>query len=289
MKIKLNQMPKWKTKRKIKKDYQAKDLKNPFFRQKQTANKSKRFRRWPFVVAPVLAGVLAWFFWAAPIWQLKTVDIQGLTRIDKTELENLARNREVNSRWLFFKERNIFLFQEKELYSEITDKYNFAQLEIRKILPNKLEIKISERPYAFIFQQGSEYNYASGDGYIIKEVVVLEEDKAKYSILENRSEVVSIGSKNKLSLKQEYLDFFFDLSSKLAEHPDLPAERFIIDQELNSLTVKFKDGPAALFNIKNDAGEQVADLALVKKEKIRDNFSKTNYIDLRYGNRIFIN
>ena len=282
-------MPKWKTKRKIKKDYQAKDLKNPFFRQKQTANKSKRFRRWPFVVAPVLAGVLAWFFWAAPIWQLKTVDIQGLTRIDKTELENLARNREVNSRWLFFKERNIFLFQEKELYSEITDKYNFAQLEIRKILPNKLEIKISERPYAFIFQQGSEYNYASGDGYIIKEVVVLEEDKAKYSILENRSEVVSIGSKNKLSLKQEYLDFFFDLSSKLAEHPDLPAERFIIDQELNSLTVKFKDGPAALFNIKNDAGEQVADLALVKKEKIRDNFSKTNYIDLRYGNRIFIN
>ncbi len=282
-------MSKWTVKRKIKKDYQAKDLKNPFFRQKQTANKSKRLRRWPFIAVPALIGILAWFFWAAPIWQLKTIDIQGLTRIDKAELENIARSREANSRWLFFKESNIFLFQEKELYSEIIDKYNFAQLEIRKLLPNKLEIKISERPYAFIFQQGSEYNYASGDGYIIKEVPVSEEDKGKYFILENKSQVVSVGNKNKLSLKQEYLDFFFALSGKLAEHADLPVERFIIDQELNSLTVKFKDGPAALFNVKNGAGEQVADLALVKKEKIRDNFSKTNYIDLRYGNRIFIN
>ena len=118
---------------------------------------------------------------------------------------------------------------------------------------------------------------------------IIEEDKGKYLILENKSQAVSVGAKNKLSLKQEYLDFLFALGTKLAEYPDLPAEKFIIDQELNSLTVKFKDGPAALFNIKNDAGEQVADLALVKREKIRDNFNKTNYIDLRYGNRIFIN
>ncbi len=282
-------MNKWVAKRKIKKDYQAKDLKNPFFRQKQTNKKGKGLRLWPFIVAPILIGSLAWFFWAAPIWQIKTVDIQGLTRIDKVELENISRNREASSRLLLFKESNIFLFQEKDLYTEIMDKYNFAQLEVRKILPNKIEIKISERPYAFIFQQGSEYNYASGDGYIIKEVPVSEEDKGKYFILENRSQVVSISGKNKLSLKQEYLDFVFTLSNKLAEYSDLPAERYIIDQELNSLTVKFKDGPAALFNVKNDAGEQVADLALVKKEKIRDNFSETNYIDLRYGNRIFIN
>ncbi len=282
-------MGKWIAKRKIKKDYQAKDLKNPFFRQKQKTNKGKRRRFWPFIIILIIIGTLVWFFWGAPIWQIKTIDIQGLTRIDKTELENIARNREANSRWLFFKESNIFLFQEEELYNEIMNKYNFAQLEVRKILPNKLTIKIGERPYAFIFQQGSEYNYASNDGYIMKEVVVLEEDKEKYLILENKSEIVSIGSKNKLSLKQEYLDFVFTLSNKLLEYPDLLAEHFIIDQELNSLTVKFKDGPAALFNTKNDAGEQVTDLALVKKEKIRDNFSKIKYIDLRYGNRIFIN
>lgn len=282
-------MNKWIPKRKIKKDYQAKDLKNPFFRQKTIAKKGKRLRRWPFIVAPIVISGLAWFFWAAPIWEVKVIDVQGLTRIDRSELENIARNREANKRALFFRESNIFLFQEDKLYLEITDKYNFAQLEVRKILPNKISIKISERPYAFIFQQGSEYNYASSDGYIIKEVAIVEEDKGKYLILENRSDAVSVGPKNKLSLKQEYLDFVFALGTKLAEYPDLLAEKFIIDQELNSLTVKFKDGPAALFNIKNDAGEQVADLALVKREKIRDNFNKTNYIDLRYGNRIFIN
>lgn len=281
-------MARFTSRKKLKKDYQAKDLKNPFFRQKKTKN-SKNFRYWPFLLIPLILGVIAWFFWAAPWWNLKIIDIQGATRVSRSELENIARSREDNVRYILFKERNIFLFKDKELSEEIMEKYNFAQLEIKKSLPNKLAIKISERPYAFIFQEGSNYNYASNDGYIIKEVEVSEEDKGKYLILENKSQVVSIGAKNKLNLKQDYLDFVFLVNNKLAEYPDMVAERFIIDQELNSLTVKFKDGPAALFNVKNDAGEQVADLALVKKEKIRDNFNTTNYIDLRYGNRIFIN
>ena len=89
-------------------------------------------------------------------------------------------------------------------------------------------------------------------------------------------------------IKSEYLDFVFALNDNMPKYPDFKVERYIIDQELNSLTVKFKDGPQVYFNVKNDAAEQLVDLDLVKKEKIGDNFSSTQYIDMRFGKMIYI-
>ncbi|MFA6514278.1 MAG: hypothetical protein WCT50_03270, partial [Patescibacteria group bacterium] len=190
---------------------------------------------------------------------------------------------------LFFNESNFFLFKDDEAKAEILDKYNFSSLQITKKIPNTIELKINERPYSFIFQQGSDYFYSSSDGYIMKEIPVLPEDLAKYFILENKSDSIVIGEKNKISLKDDYLNFVLNLNSHLAQYSDLPVEKFIIDQELNSVIVKFKNGPSVYFSTKNDINEQVEYLALVKKEKIKDNFNKTNYIDLRYGSKIFIN
>lgn len=281
-------MNKWTKNKKIRKDYQAKNLKNPFFRQKEQGSSSRSWRLPLFLFIISLISLL-WLFFAAPWWQLEEIRIQGLTRASQDSLIEIVQKRAEESRWLVFRESNIFLLNKEAIINQINEEYNFAKIEIRKIIPNVLEIKISERPYAFIFQEGSSLSYASSDGYLIQDVPVKEEDLNKYFILENRSLAVTIGSKNKLTLKQDYLDFVFALQSELSKQPDLLIERFIIDQELNSLSVKFKDGPTALFNIKNNAGEQANDLALVKKEKIRDNFSATKYIDLRYGNRIFIN
>jgi len=282
-------MEKWRGKNKrIKKDYQSKNLKNPFFRKKEK-KKTGNFKKYFLVLILILIIAVAWFFLASSVWRLKNIVVEGLTRIDSSEIKNIAWSREDNRRWLFFKESNFFLFQADALQEEILDKYNFANLEIKKKIPGTISIKISERPYAFIFQEGSTYLYASNDGYVIKEAVVSPEDMSKYFILENKSNSISINEKDKITLKDDYLNFIFSLNQLLSAYQDLPIEKFIIDQELNSVIVKFIDGPAVYFNVKDDLNKQVEYLALVKKEKIGDNFNKTNYIDLRYGSKIFIN
>jgi len=282
-------MEKWRGKNKrIKKDYQSKNLKNPFFRKKEK-KKTGNFKKYFLVLILILIIAVAWFFLASSVWRLKNIVVEGLTRIDSSEIKNIAWSREDNRRWLFFKESNFFLFQADALQEEILDKYNFANLEIKKKIPGTISIKISERPYAFIFQEGSTYLYASNDGYVIKEAVVSPEDMSKYVILENKSNSISINEKDKITLKDDYLNFIFSLNQLLSAYQDLPIEKFIIDQELNSVIVKFIDGPAVYFNVKDDLNKQVEYLSLVKKEKIGDNFNKTNYIDLRYGSKIFIN
>lgn len=282
-------MEKWRGKNKrIKKDYQSKNLKNPFFRKKEK-KKTGNFKKYFLVLILILIIAVAWFFLASSVWRLKNIVVEGLTRIDSSEIKNIAWSREDNRRWLFFKESNFFLFQVDALQEEILDKYNFANLEIKKKIPGTISIKISERPYAFIFQEGSTYLYASNDGYVIKEAVVSPEDMSKYFILENKSNSISINEKDKITLKDDYLNFIFSLNQLLSAYQDLPIEKFIIDQELNSVIVKFINGPAVYFNVKDDLNKQVEYLSLVKKEKIGDNFNKTNYIDLRYGSKIFIN
>jgi len=274
--------------KKIKKDYQRKQLENPFFRRNKKGSCSRYLKIFLWLGA-MLIIFLFWLLFSSSLFKLKNIEITGLSRINNSELEQIVYNQSAKKTWIFFNQDNLFLFDREEVITAINNKYNFASLEINKRLPNKLNIEVGERPYSFIFQQGSSLYYASNDAFIISESAVTEEDKQKYLILENKSAENLIKGNNKISISDVLLSFMMNLNSKLSLYPDLGIERFVIDQESNTIKVKFKDGPFVYFSTKNDVAEQVERLVLVKKEKISDTYSKTSYIDLRYGNKVFIN
>ena len=274
--------------KKIKKDYQRKNLRNPFFHSR-TEGKKRFPLKWSIPVGLAFIIFLIWFFLAAPFWRVQHIKIDGLSRIPGSELEKIIWQQTAAKRWLFFQQSNIFLFAGDESVKTILANYNFAGAEIDKIYPRTIEIRIKERPYAFIFQEGNSLNYASADAYLITESAVKEEDKKKYFILENKNAGTLVGEKNKINISADYLNFILELNNRLAAYPELPIEKFIIDQEFNTIKVKFVNGPLVYFSVKDSAAKQISLLLLVKKEKIKDNFSRTNYIDLRYDDKIFIN
>lgn len=274
--------------RNIKKDYQRKNLQNPFFRQRRQ-KVERSWLRWLLPVLPLLIGALLWFFLAAPFWRLENVRIEGLTRVSAAGLEEIVREQAATARLGAFNQRNIFLFRSQQAADAIKEAYNFSGVQLKKSWPRTLTIKVSERPYAFIYQEGSEQYYASADGYVIQEPAVDDDGRSKYFLLENKSGSSLIRSDDRINIKAEHLAFTLELQQRLASDHDLRVEKFLVDNEQNAVKVKFQDGPQAYFNVKDDAGTQVNVLQLVKREKIKDNFSRTNYIDLRYGDRIFIN
>ncbi|MEI6529071.1 MAG: FtsQ-type POTRA domain-containing protein [Candidatus Falkowbacteria bacterium] len=274
--------------KKIKKDYQCKNLSNPFFHQPKK-KPNKRLFACLIIAIVVFIIFIFWFFMAAPFWQINNIKVEGLTRISSDEIINKIKEQEAKSRYGVFKQTNIWLFDEQEAQDSILSSYNLASLEIIKRPAKTLIIKVGERPYSYIFQQGNQFFYSAIDACIIPEAVVSEDDKSKYLILENRNAENLINDKNKINISDAYLNFILELANQITTHPELSVERFVIDQEFNTIKVKFRDGPLVYFNTKTDAKAQIERLVLVKKEKIKDNFSKTNYIDLRYGDRIFIN
>jgi hypothetical protein len=48
-----------------------------------------------------------------------------------------------------------------------------------------------------------------------------------------------------------------------------------------------KLGPAVYFNIEEDIDKQINKLIIIKNEKIKKDFNKKTYIDLRYGDRVY--
>lgn len=269
----------------IKPDYQAKDLKNPFFHRP-----SKRAGAiWLLLLGLIVLIALTWFLFFSKFFLVNKVDIFGLTRVDEGQIRVIVDEQLEQNKPFFLPQRNIFFFNKDELESSIMKNYNLAEINIKKSLPKTLRITLSERPYAFIFQDGRDYYYASRDAYIIQDKEVSEEDKLKYFTLENRSQIVRINSNLKLSLKDDYLDFVFKLNETLNYQDEIKPRKYIIEQELNSLVLECEDGPLVYFNLNRDPVEQFEDLSIVKKEKMGDNFNKIKYIDMRYGDLIYIN
>lgn len=274
--------------RHIKKDYQAKNLQNPFFHKRKSLPKRSA---WKWMVPAVVAilSALAWLVFAAPFWQISHIELDGFTRVPSEEVESIVREVAGEPHLLSIMKGNIFLFSPAEAEKRLTETYNLTDCHIDRRLPRTLLVTGYERPYAFIWQEGKECYYASGDGYVIKEQAVSDDDKQKYFLLENRNPGSLIGTDNKINVNKGYLDFIMDLDRQIRETSDLKVDRYIIDWEFNTLKVKFQNGPLVYFNTKDLAVAQLDRLLLVKKEKIMDNFSKTEYIDIRYGDKIFIN
>jgi cell division septal protein FtsQ len=274
--------------KKIKKDYQCKNLCNPFFARKPKGKKRGR-TKWLILALLILLAALAWFWFASPFWRFNQIEINGLTRASRQSAEEIINQLASERKLLFFRQSNIFLFDEETAQEQILQEYNLIKVTLKKKLPKTLVITVQERPYAFIYQEGGNYFHASADAYIIRDPAVTEEDKTKYFTVENKTATSLIDAADRLSLKENYVNFILSLGNQLWGNPDLPLEKIIVDQEFNMATAKLVNGPAVYFSSSVGVQEQIDRLLLVKREKIKDNFSKTNYIDLRYGERIFIN
>lgn len=277
-------------KKKLKKDYQCKNLKNPFFRQRNSG-KEKRFGKLIVVLVLMAISAIIWFFFAAPLWKIKSLKISGLTRFDSSEINNIITENEKESAMLIFKRSNIFLFKTEENALFIKEKFSLADVKIRKNLPNTIKIEISERPYSFIYQENGKSFFSSSDNYLIKEADLSgadREEAAKYFTIENKNSISLVKENKSLDLSADYLNFIFALKKELDAYPELLIDKFIIsDQYFNSVFVKIKDGPQIFINVKDEAREQIERLILVKNTKIKDNFNKLDYIDLRYGDKLY--
>ena len=274
--------------RHIKRDYQCKNLRNPFFHQARASVKNSWFK-WLLPGVLLIFMLLSWFFLASPVWRVDKITVNGLSRVPFESVAEIIWQVSDENSWLGLSRRNIFLFDPAKACQALIAAYNLTDCQIDRELPHSLAITGFERPYAFLWQEKETVYYASRDGYIIKDQVVSPEDKDKYFILENKNPGSLIGTDNKINVNSDYLNFAFNLFEKISTSGELTLEKFIIDWEFNTLKVKFKDGPEVYFNTRDDAAIQLERLLLVKKEKIKDNFNKTQYVDLRYGDKIFIN
>lgn len=273
----------------IKKDYQRKNLENPFFKNRYSAHHKKSGFGWKAYVLIFCFCIFSviYVFFASPLFEIKNVKIKGLGRLPETAISERIWNQASKGTFWPSRRYNIFLFDREEAAAELIDSFNFSKVDIDKKLFHTISISIEERPYAFIWQEAGKSYYSDSQGYLIKDNEVKPEDLLLFPLIVNQSGR-ELAANDYLDIDPDYLVFIFSLKTEVEKNGELSIESFIIDQEFKTVKVKFRDGLLAYFNTKEEALKQLEKLLIVKKEKIKDNLSVVNYLDLRYGDKVYI-
>jgi cell division septal protein FtsQ len=276
-------------KRKRRKDYQSKSFHNPFFknrRKKGSIRASKRSALFIIIIIIIL-GFSFWFFYISDTFKIKNIEINGLKRANTNEVLT-AVNKFNDKKKLFVSQNNLFLLNKNEVRDELIRDFNFSDVNVSKELSSKLIIDITERSYEAILFEEQSYYYIDSEAYVIDKINDLESvNPRKYAIIENESDYKIIN--NKISLGVDSINFIIEFYNKIKQDSsDIAIEKFIIKNSNSSLSAQVINGPILYLNLDNNPTEQVQNLIILKQNELKEDFFNRSYIDLRYGDRLFL-
>jgi len=275
-------------------DYSKKGYENPFFKRRRNPTNlpASLTSRIKIISLLVLIAILTlvWFFFYSRFLDIKNIEVRGLNRLSSQEISDLVW-RQVNSKIFFLnRQKNIFLFSKDRLRGTLASAYSFEKLTIEKKLPDTIVINIQEKSYAYVWSEADNYYYADIDGYIIEKINPLDIAHKKYPLIFNQGEtkIITVNGQEIVQIDSVCINYILSLYNELKpEKYGFEIERFAIDNELNTIRVALYNGPSVYFNILESQEKQINKLLIIKNEKLKDDFNKKSYIDLRYGDRVY--
>jgi cell division septal protein FtsQ len=280
----------WRRRRK-KIDYSSKKYLNPFFRRKKAKfyNLSPSFNwRIRLIFLLILAIILGaiWFFFFAFYFNIKAIEVMGGKRIQAPALEGLVWEQTEERRFLAGSQKNINLFDKNELRERIQDKYSLENIAVDKKWPGKIIISIKERNPSLIWFEAEKYYYIDNKGNVISETDPIQINQKDYPLIENRGGTKIFGKK--VEAKSDDLFYAIKLFNEFKNnYKKFEIDRFIIDNDLNTIKLSVINGPQIYFNTTADINEQISELIIFIDRKLKDNFKNKDHIDLRFGDRVY--
>ena len=233
---------------------------------------------WLSLLIFVIIGTVFYFLFFSEIFQVKEIVITGEKKVLKQELESFMEKR-LENKILFYKTKSIFVVGLNEIKKGILDSFpQIAEVEIKRVLPNTLNVVVTERLGLAIWCWEDNCFFLDNEGVLFEEVR-LRTELIKI-IDEQNTNSFAFGER---VIEKEKLSQILKIESELKNGLKIPLEEIRIVSE-NRLNVKTKEGWEIYFSLKEDLDWQLTRLKLVLLEKevpfqIRE---ELQYIDLRF-------
>ena len=268
--------------------YSAKTYSNPFFRGQPTrlANSSG----WPgkkrLIIISLITGglIMVWLVFFSNLFKIYDIKVSGVDDNLAKEVAALAQGIAGDG---LLNKNNLLLFNKDELVKSLNEKYYLDSLTVKRKLFHTLAINLhQERPVA-VWLEAGKYYHLDDTGKIINQVDPLNISRQSLPLIENLT-LLNL-KERQVNISQAALDYVIGLFQEFKEQKHgFEIEKFIIDNNVNTVKMAILGGPKIFFNTATAIGQQAAELDLVIKEKLKDNFKTKEYIDLRFGNNIYI-
>ena len=260
---------------------------NPYFRREPKPNRS-----WLFLIVAFLffAGA-CWFFLAGPWFDIQKVAIDGAETLAPQALEARAWEHLRQKRFLFFENRNRFLFRPERLKTFLEGSYLFESLSLG-LEEKTVRVRIREKQSELVWMTPDKTSIIDREGVVLR-ILASEEREAREKgndlfarLLQCRSaqkEPLAIGMSVLSPAEVEHL-FFFRREWELM---GIQIKEIKIDRAAGAwMAAKTVGGFEILFDPAVAPEEQMTNFSAVFRQEIKDP-SALQYIDIRFGNHVY--
>lgn len=284
-------------KRNKKFDYSGKKYSNPFFRRKRKkgvlpASSGKLLKsKWTWrsrliaLTFIIISVGLIWFFYFSSIFNIVSMEVSGNNKITADDIKNLAWKQTEENRFFILKQSNLNLFNKDKLAAELNAEYYLEYLSISKKFPGTIIINLKEKEYSAVWYESDKYYYIDNNGNIFSEADPLQIKQQNYPLIENKGNAKI--KDNIVKADEGNIGYIIGLFKGLNNYNNFKIDRFILDSDVNTVKVKILNGPEIYFNTRENINKQIAKLLVITGNKLKDNFEDKEYIDLRYGDRVY--
>ncbi|MFA6215127.1 MAG: FtsQ-type POTRA domain-containing protein [Patescibacteria group bacterium] len=284
-----------------KRDYQRNNFKNPFFPKNKNQKKKFGFKSVFFLIFIVV--ILFAIASNVSRLQIKEIKVFGNEYISQVEIKGVIATQLAKKRFFFFSQNNILFFSRRQAAKELQKKYLFEQLKIKKQYFDTIVITLKEKTSGLIWLTGSSQYYLDLTGKVIRKI---ENDNLVVAAGAGTTQVIrqpaSIGNYPLVAdesnqpiepgqqvLNQSLVDFVISLNQKLKDNAGFEVLSYgLVSSSAKEIKMITRQGWEVYFNTTEAAQKQADRLSLVLNEKVKDR-SKLKYIDLRYGDKVFLN
>lgn len=270
--------------------YTPRDYKKPV--KKDFSQKKIWFWAIFFGLAIIITGSV--YLLNLSYWQIKKVEIKGLVVLDSAEVKSKIDNFISGQRFSLLPQSSYPLFNSNEL--ALLLKQGFPRLEqvvVNKIFPDALEVNFKERELFGVFCSSPQiFQEETGDSqcvYIDKNGLAYEPAPVSSGslLLKVKSDAGEVGV-GSLVLEKSLLDDVIFLAGELEKIIGLkPAVFEILSKVSSEIKVETNEGFKIIFKRGGDFETSFRALKTILEQEIKDKRSQLEYIDLRFGNKVF--
>lgn len=264
------------------KDYKENKLKNPFFKKKKKKINKKTILKVFIVLASLTFLIYLLFF--SKLFNLTRVTVNGTVRVSEEEIEQVilsSLNRELP---FDISATNLFFIPRNDLIKILKTEFDLEYIEIKKRLPNRIVVNLKEREAAFILKYNDYHEFRDINSCPIYLLDVLDYDKDQFPILISSDEPSNLC----ISLADNYINDIIEIYKEAKDFSEFSVEKFYLIYDAYNIHLKLKEGSLVYLSRKEDFKKQLNKLMVLVNES-RINLSEVEYVDVRYGDKAYVN
>lgn len=260
-------------------------------RRRRSIFKSRTF--WISVAFFFVLCLLVYLSVFCNLFQIKEVEVRGTKKVSRREVEEitegLVERKLAVGPWDIFSTKGLLILRARKIEEVLSQRYlRIKDVNVRRSLPDKTIVEIEERSSLAEVCRDRCYSVdETGFSFVATDYKESMGEEVNVFQADPKLVVVVIKDSRKIGLGQQVISPS-NLTSILEVQRFLGERLGDLELSLEEEKLTARNGLNIYFDLGSEVGDQLENLDLLLEKKLKNkDLEKLEYIDLRFGSRVF--